>query len=95
MTKIFSGDYSKEMWKEINEARSKKELRYALYFVCCKLQELEAKYDNLLSNTTDPQPAPPAEPAPALYFNCPACNRMIPAEAGRCRHCEVEQEAGQ
>lgn len=39
---IFSGDYSMAMWKEINEARTVTDLRRALYFVCCRLQELEA-----------------------------------------------------
>jgi len=41
--RIFSGDYSVEMWDSINNARTKRELRWALYFVCCRLQELEAK----------------------------------------------------
>ena len=41
--RIFSGDYSVPMWKEINEAKTITELRRALYFVCCRLQELEAK----------------------------------------------------
>lgn len=40
---IFSGDYSVPMWKEINDAKTIVELRRALYFVCCRLQELESK----------------------------------------------------
>lgn len=46
--KIFSGDYSVEMWNEINSARSKKELRWALFEVCVKLQHLESKYDEIV-----------------------------------------------
>lgn len=38
---IFSGDYSKDMWKAINSAKTKTDLRWALYLVCCRLQELE------------------------------------------------------
>lgn len=41
MKKIFSGRYSKEMWDEINNAKTVEDLRDALYFVCCRLQELE------------------------------------------------------
>lgn len=41
--RIFSGDYSVDMWDAINEAKSKSDLRDALYLVCCRLQELEAK----------------------------------------------------
>lgn len=33
------------MWQEINSARTIRELRRALYTVCCRLQELEAKYE--------------------------------------------------
>ena len=40
---IFSGKYSKEMWQEINSAKTKKKLRRALFGVCCKLQELESR----------------------------------------------------
>jgi hypothetical protein len=46
MSKIFSGDYSRDMWDEINEAKSKDDLRAALYFVCCRLQEFESRFDN-------------------------------------------------
>ena len=48
MDKIMSGEYSEDMWKEINEAKTITQLREALYFVCCRLQELESKYDNIL-----------------------------------------------
>jgi hypothetical protein len=41
--KIFSGDYSRDMWDAINSAKTKSELRRALYFVCCRLQELESR----------------------------------------------------
>ena len=39
---IFSGDYSRDMWDEINKAKSVAQLRSALYLVCCRLQELES-----------------------------------------------------
>ena len=41
--KIFSGDYSRDMWEKINSAKSKDDLRTALYFVCCRLQEFESR----------------------------------------------------
>ena len=41
--KIFSGDYSRDMWGQINKAKTTKQLRWALYAVCCSLQELEAR----------------------------------------------------
>ena len=40
---IFSGDYSQEMWTEIKSADTVSELRRAVYTVCCRLQELEAR----------------------------------------------------
>ena len=40
---IFSGDYSRDMWDAINNAKTKDDLRWALYFVCCRLQELESR----------------------------------------------------
>ena len=43
--KIFSGEYSRDMWKDINKAKTIAELRMALYFVCCRIQELESKVD--------------------------------------------------
>ena len=41
--RIMSGDYSRDMWEAINSARTKRDLREALYLVCCRLQELEAR----------------------------------------------------
>ena len=40
--KIFSDGHSSEMWEAINAAKTVADLRDALYFVCCRLQELEA-----------------------------------------------------
>jgi hypothetical protein len=34
-----------DMWDEINNADTIEDLRQALYFVCCRIQELEAKID--------------------------------------------------
>lgn len=45
--KIFSGDDSEDMWDSINNAKTFDELRGALYFVCCKLQNLESKLNPL------------------------------------------------
>ena len=43
LDRIFSGDYSADMWQEINGAKTKGDLRRALYTICCRLQELEEK----------------------------------------------------
>ena len=40
---IFSGDYSREMWAEIGSADSVGDVRSALYTVCGRMQELEAR----------------------------------------------------
>ena len=40
---IFSGEYSRDMWDAINSAKTVEDLSIALYFVCCRLQELEAR----------------------------------------------------
>jgi len=40
---IFRGDYSTDMWDAINTAKSKGDLRRALYLVCCRVQELEVR----------------------------------------------------
>ena len=40
---VFSGDASREMWDAINKAKTVTALRWALYGVCCKLQEFESK----------------------------------------------------
>lgn len=45
MERIFSGDYSASMWKQINDAKTIHALREALFLVCCRLQELEAQLD--------------------------------------------------
>jgi hypothetical protein len=45
--KIFSGDYSADMWDEINNAKTIADLRNALYFVCCRLQEFESRVEGL------------------------------------------------
>lgn len=45
--KIFSGDASSDMWAEIRRAKSKSTLRMALYTVCCRIQELEGKIDDI------------------------------------------------
>jgi hypothetical protein len=42
---IFSGDYSHDMWDEINGAKTVRQLRWALYTVCCRLQELETRLE--------------------------------------------------
>jgi hypothetical protein len=39
---IFGGDYSRDMWDEINNAKTVADLREALYTVCVRLQEFEA-----------------------------------------------------
>jgi len=43
LERIFSGDYSRDMWDKINGARTVRDLSHALYLVCCRLQELEAR----------------------------------------------------
>jgi hypothetical protein len=40
---IFGGNNSRELWNEINSAKTKKKFRWALYSVCCKLQEMETR----------------------------------------------------
>jgi len=44
--KIFSGEYSRDMWDVVNGAGNTSELRDALYFVCCRIQELESRVTN-------------------------------------------------
>ena len=43
--KIISGEYSRKMWNAINSAKTKRQLREALYLMGCRLQELESKID--------------------------------------------------
>lgn len=45
--KIFSGTHSKDMWSKINNAKTVKDLAEALFIVCCRIQELENKIDNI------------------------------------------------
>lgn len=45
--RIFGGKYSEDMWDAINNAKTKDDLRAALYFVCCRLQELEARIERM------------------------------------------------
>jgi hypothetical protein len=40
---IFSGEYSRDMWVEINSAKTVGDLQNALYLVCCRLQEFETE----------------------------------------------------
>jgi hypothetical protein len=51
---IFSGDASIDLWDEINSARTKKQLRRALYTVCCRIQELETRIEKLWNSTQPP-----------------------------------------
>lgn len=54
--KIFSGNYSRDMWEEINNIPSNAspdEIRLVIYFVCCRIQELEDKFDRALKNAHD------------------------------------------
>ena len=45
---IFSGENSRDMWNEIINAKTKEDLQFALYFVCCRLQTLEARLNKHL-----------------------------------------------
>lgn len=40
-TPIFRGEYSRDMWDEINNAKTIRDCRYAMYTIGCRLQELE------------------------------------------------------
>lgn len=44
---IFSGDHSVRMWKAINTIETVEDAKDALYFVCCRIQELESKIDKI------------------------------------------------
>lgn len=44
--RIFSGESSLDMWDSINKSKNTRDLREALYIVCCRLQELEVKVEN-------------------------------------------------
>jgi hypothetical protein len=45
VNKIFSGANSVPIWASINNAKTKRDLRDALYNVCLQLQRLESKID--------------------------------------------------
>ena len=49
---IFSGKKSNDMWELINTSKSAKDLRRALYCVCCRLQELESRMEKIKENQT-------------------------------------------
>lgn len=57
--RIFSGEYSRKMWDEINEATDVESLKDALYLVGCRLQEFESKVfpaaDNISSEISSIQ----------------------------------------
>lgn len=42
---IFSGDYSEDMWREINGAKTIRDLKDALYTIGCRLQEFESRME--------------------------------------------------
>ena len=44
--RIMSGDYSRDMWDLINDAKTVSDLSGALYLVCCRLQELEGRFSD-------------------------------------------------
>jgi hypothetical protein len=47
MMPIFYGDESREMWDQINVAKTIPQLRESLFTVCCRLQEFEDKVEEL------------------------------------------------
>jgi len=46
-SEIFSGENSREMWDAINNAKTIRDLKDALYSICCKLQEFETRVKEL------------------------------------------------
>lgn len=48
---IFSGDYSYDMWDTINSSKTVDDLKFALYTVCCRLQELETRVSPALKHS--------------------------------------------
>jgi hypothetical protein len=48
--RVFSGEQSRELWKEIKEAQSIEDLKDALYNLCCKLQEFESKTTHIMAH---------------------------------------------
>jgi len=47
---IFSGDDSKQMWDQINGAKTIRDLRQALYGLGCKLQDFETRLDECVGS---------------------------------------------
>jgi len=48
MKEIFSGDSSSDLWDDINNLdnlSAPEDIRNVIYFLCCKIQELETKFD--------------------------------------------------
>lgn len=43
--RIFSGEASRGMWKDINNAKTIHDLKWALYGIGCKLQEFEIRLE--------------------------------------------------
>jgi hypothetical protein len=43
--RLFSGEASQKMWDGINKAQTVEDVKWALYEVCCRMQELEGKID--------------------------------------------------
>lgn len=52
-SRIFSGDYSRDMWDAINNAKSKDDIKGALYLIGCRLQEFESRVENMEKCPTD------------------------------------------
>ena len=52
---VFSGNASRIMWDEINSLDATKtidDVRDVLFSVCCQIQVLESKYDDLIKALT-------------------------------------------
>lgn len=52
--RIFSGDYSRDMWAKVNAITDPEALE-AVYFVCCRLQEFEARFERLAKQHGEPR----------------------------------------
>lgn len=53
LERIFSGEYSRDMWGKINaidELSNGRQVGDALYLICCRLQELEYRIEKMRSN---------------------------------------------
>lgn len=73
MKDIFSGDYSVKMWNEINAASDVSELRMALYFVCCRLQEFESAVHRGFAAQKEPEPVVGVK-CPVVGVKCLVCD---------------------